>query len=448
MLSGTGPIYQQIVEAMVEARAAGVLRPGDRLPPQRVLAERLGVDLTTVTRALSEARRRHLVDAAAGRGTFVSARGMEEPILDLGMNIPPSPAGLALPALIRSGIDALLKRSSAEALLSYHPGPGSPAERAAAALWLEPAAGGRIASDRIAVGAGAQSLLGAALATLVREGEAVLADDLTYPGIIGLARTLRLRLASVEADAEGLLPDRLEASAVRHGARLLYLNPTLHNPTTLVMPEARRRDLVAVARRIGLTILEDDPYRALLGEGAPASFLALAPELTFHVATLSKSLSPFLRTAFLAAPNGEALTEIAGNLRSLTLMAPPLMTSLAADWIRSGTAAEIVAGVRVEVAARHALARRLLPDHVKMHPAGLHAWLELKGGRRTADVVEAARSRGLAVSPAIDFAIGGQAPDAIRIALGAVENRDKLTDALTRLAAMIREPEARRAALV
>lgn len=90
---GDGPLYLRIAGALADARASGRLQPGDRLPPQRDLAQRLGVDLTTVTRAFAEARRRNLIDAAPGRGTFVTPGGPDEPILDLSMNIPPPPYG-------------------------------------------------------------------------------------------------------------------------------------------------------------------------------------------------------------------------------------------------------------------------------------------------------------------------------------------------------------------
>src|SRR5690606_11485478 len=153
--------------------------------------------------------------------------------------IPPPPQGINLPALIRSGIEGLLKRSSAEALLSYHPGPGSLAERAAGTLWLGKAAP-RLPVDRIAVGTGAQTLLAAALSSTTYDGETVLADRLTYTGFVALAKAMNRGLASVGADEHGMSPDLLEEAVRTHGARLVYLNPTLHNPTTLVMPEHRR----------------------------------------------------------------------------------------------------------------------------------------------------------------------------------------------------------------
>ncbi|TIV17696.1 MAG: aminotransferase class I/II-fold pyridoxal phosphate-dependent enzyme, partial [Mesorhizobium sp.] len=171
--------------------------------------------------------------------------------------------GQNLPALIRAGIEGLLKRSSAEALLSYHPGPGSPAERAAGSSWLA-AAGDRLPVDRVVVGSGAQALLTAVVLAETREGDTILADALTYPGLIALAGTTRRKLAAVLNDSDGMLPDDLEEAVRRHGARALYLNPTLQNPTASVMPESRRRELARMADKLGLTIVEDDPYRRLL----------------------------------------------------------------------------------------------------------------------------------------------------------------------------------------
>lgn len=430
-LEGEGPIYLRIVDSMEAARADGRLRPGDRLLPQRELCKLLGVDLTTVTRAFSEARRRHLIDAAAGRGTFVTATETEEPLLDLGMIIPPAPSGLNLPALIRDGIDGILKRSSAEALLSYHPGSGSALERGAASSWLERTVG-RTPLERIVVGSGAQTLLTAVVLATTSEGDPVLCDSLTYPGAISLMGGTRRRLVGIGADEHGMRPDLLEKAATESGAKLLYLNPTFHNPTAIVMPDARRREIVAVAKRVGLTLVEDDPYGALILK-PPASFAMLMPEATIHIATLSKCLSPFLRTAFLIGPDVEATDRIAAMLRQITLMAPPLMTGLAAEWIRSGLASDIAAAVRAEVEARQALAKTILPAETVGHPQALHVWLPLKQDESATRIVETARLRSLSVSADSDFATTTDAPKGLRIALGAIRSRGTLKEALVGL---------------
>ncbi|MDX8441690.1 PLP-dependent aminotransferase family protein [Mesorhizobium australafricanum] len=433
--AGPRPVYLKIVDALADARSNGRLQPGDRLPPQRELARLLGVDLTTVTRAFSEARRRNLIDATAGRGTFVTPGEPEEPILDLSMNIPPAPAGLNLPALIRPGIEGLLKRSSAEALLSYHPGPGSPVERAVGSSWLA-ATQDRLPVDRVVVGSGAQALLTAILLSQTYEGDTILADALTYPGLIALAEATRRKLAAVGNDDEGMRPDDLEQAARRHGARVLYLNPTLQNPTALVMSEGRRRELARMADKLKLIIVEDDPYSRLLA-AAPPAFLNLAPERTFHVATLAKCISPFLRTAFLAAPDAQAAERIAAAIRGTTMMAPPLMTGLACEWLRNGLAEEITAAVWVEARARQMIARNILPKGFAASESSLHLWYPLQSQLRSAELADIARRRGLAISPAEEFAVGHDFANGFRLALGATANRERLKEGLHSLASIL-----------
>ncbi len=432
---GPGPIYLRIVDALADARSSGRLQPGDRLPPQRELARLLGVDLTTVTRAFAEARRRNLIDAAAGRGTFVTPGEAEEPILDLSMNIPPSPAGLSLPALIRSGIDGLLRRSSAESLLAYHPGPGSPAERAAGSTWLS-ATGGRLPVDRVVVGSGAQALLAAVVLSQTGEGDTIVTDALTYPGLKTLARVTKRELVGVGRDDQGMRPDSLEEAVRRHGARILYLNPTMHNPSALVMPEGRRRDLARVAGRLGLIIIEDDPYSPLVS-APPPSFLSLAPERTLHVATMAKCVSPFLRTAFLVGPDTEVIEPIADAIRGTTMMAPPLMTGLACEWIRNGLAGEITAAVRVEAQARLEVARMILPRGFASAPSSLHLWYPLEGRLGSSELADLARRRGLALSPAEEFSVVPDTANGVRLALGAASSRERLEQGLRSLVSIL-----------
>jgi len=133
-----GPIYAAIVAALGEAIRAGELQPGDRLPPQRAVAERLGVDLTTVTRAYGLARSLGLVEGTVGRGTFVRAptEDDEAGLVDLSMNLPPPPQGLALGALISETVQAILARTDPAVLMAYHPGFGAPGQRRAGAAWL------------------------------------------------------------------------------------------------------------------------------------------------------------------------------------------------------------------------------------------------------------------------------------------------------------------------
>lgn len=433
-----GPRYLQIVAQLERAVADGLLRPGDRLPPQRRLAEHLAVDLTTVTRAFGEARERGLTDAVTGRGSFISARQEQKgPPLDLSMTIPPAPKGLRLGELMQRGIAEILARSDADQLMNYHGGAGSLAERAAGAAWLAPLMGS-ITPLRIAVVPGAQPGLNALLSLLARPGETILMEPLAYPGLIGAARQRALSMVPVTSDADGPLPDALDEAAARHGARVFALTPTLQNPTCITLSERRRRDLVAVARRRDLILIEDDPYSLLAGD-APAPLAALAPERTWHVATLSKVLTPGLRTAFVVMPERADGAPFLAALRATALVPAPLMTALAAHWIRIGAAKDLLEGVRREAAERQLLAREILPETMQGHPHALHVWQPLPAHWDRNSLIGRARVAGLGVMAADAFSTDGTAPDAVRIALGAIPERARLAEALSLLAGLIRD---------
>lgn len=431
-----GPLYLQIVEAIEAGLRTGSLREGDRLPAQRALAERLGVDFTTVTRAYAEARRRNLIDAVTGRGSFVAPRrDPAAPPLDLSMNIPPAPKGVRLAELVARGVSEISARSNLDLLMSYHPGAGSSAERAAGAAWLRRTLG-KVDPDRVLVASGAQSAMAAVLSVEARAGEAVLCEPLAYPGLLSAANQFGLAVVAVEADGDGMRPDALEAALrANPKARLLYLNPTIANPTAVTMPETRRREIAAIAVRGGLRILEDDPYSPLAGDTPPA-FATLAPTATFHVATVSKCLTPGLRIAFVVAPDAASRERLAEALRAISLMAPPLMSALVCGWIRDGVAADLLAGVRAEAEARQALARAALPAAVA-HPSGLHLWLPLAGGWDRHGLADRARRQGLAVTPSDAFRVGGPAVEAVRVSLGAVPERARLATALETLSSIL-----------
>lgn len=436
-----GPLYLQIADALERAVGSGALREGDRLPPQRSLAQALGVDLTTVTRAYAEARRRNLLDAVTGRGSFIAARrDPAAPPIDLGMNIPPAPRGVRLAEVLGRGVADLVARTDVDRLMSYHPGAGSAADRAAAAAWLRPTLGG-VDPDRILVAAGAQGAMAAIATTLARSGDVIACEPLVYPGALAIAHQLGLEPFAAEADAEGMRPEALDRLCRIRKPAFVYLNPTIGNPTAITMPEARRRALAAVAAAHSLPILEDDPYSPLAAD-APPAFATLAPELTWHIHTVSKCLTPGLRVAYVVAPSPSARALLVEGLRAVSLMAPPLMTAVLGGWIRDGTARAILDGVRTEAAARQTLARAALPD-ARAHPNGLHLWLPLPASWDRHRLAERARAQGLAVTPSDAFTVGGPAVDAVRISLGAVPERARLAGALETLAGILNDGRRR-----
>ena len=423
-----GAIYAAIVRALEQAIRSGLLQPGDRLPPQRVVAERLGVDLTTVTRAYALAQSRGLAEGAVGRGTFVRAPGGEDEagLMDLSMNLPPPPEGLSLGALLRDTTAAILDRSDPSVLMAYHPGFGAMGQRTAGAQWLAPCLGG-IEADRLLVTPGAQTALAAALSTVCRPGDTVIAEPLTYPGFLAACDRLGLRVLACATDEQGVTPDALAELCARTEAKAVYLVPTLHNPTATTMSLARREAVARVAVSAGIWILEDDPYSRLL-EQPHAAIAALAPERTFYVATLSKTLSPGLRIAYLVCPP-DWTERVASTLRASVLMPPPLMAAIATRWIQDGAAETLLAAVRREARARRAMASQWLPGAIG-GPDSLHVWLPLASEQAADRLRRAAQARGLALVTAEAFAVDPKHAPGARISFGGPSTRSGLAKAL------------------
>lgn len=435
---GGQPVYLAVVQAMEAAIRAGELQAGDQLPPQRAVAELLGVDLTTVTRAYAAARARGLIEGTVGRGTFVRRGATEDEagLIDLSMNLPPPPDGLALGTLLKDTVRAILDRTDPSALMAYHPAGGGLGQKTAAAAWLAPCLGD-IAPERLLISPGAQTGLAAVLSALRAAGGKTLAvEPLVYPGLLSAARQFGFKLAVCAADDCGMDPEALARLCANQSPAAIYLVPATQNPTAVTLDLARRREIVEVARRAGVWIIEDDPYSRLFDAPVPA-LATLAPERTFYLATLSKCLSPGLRIAFLAPPEGLMAQQMAESLRAIAQMPSPLTGAVATSWIREGVADRLLAGVRREARARRAIAAEVLPE-ARGAAEGIHVWLDLPPGWDAGRLHRVAQEKGLSLVTAETFAASqDDHPAGLRISLGGPASRAVLRGALESIAALL-----------
>lgn len=140
---------------------------------------------------------------------------------------------------------------------------------------------------------------------LAKPGEVILTEAVTYPGARSIAAQLGIRLMGLAMDEQGVDPDALRMACETVCPRALYVNPTLQNPTSLTMPAPRRLAIAEVARRFGVPIIEDDAY-GFIAPQPPAAFAVLAPDLTWHIAGLSKCLGAGLRCAYVVTPDTHA----------------------------------------------------------------------------------------------------------------------------------------------
>jgi DNA-binding transcriptional MocR family regulator len=445
-------IYLELAEKMSAAIRSGDLRPGEQLPTQRDMADKLGITVGTVGRAYMLVEQQGLISGEVGRGSFVRgpATAVRSPKLEpalenvIDLSINSSLTAFHGEALSKT-LAELARADGLEQLLRYMTPPWQAAYRAAGAEWLAQL-GLPIDPERIILTNGAQQGIAAAFAALLAPGEAALSETLTYTGIIDDANRSGHALKGVATDREGMRPDALDRAAVETGARVVFVQPTIHNPVCTTMTEQRRRDIAAVARRRNLLLVEDDVY-GLLPERRPPPIAALAPERTVYITSASKAMAPGLRVGWVFAP--EALVRKIDEARySMTGSLPSVPFEIARRWIADGTAAEIMRRLRREMAARQALARRRLAGFpMDSDPAAFHIFLHLADPWRREEFVQAALAQGVRIASASAFVIGREvAPHAVRISLAAARDTETLERALSVIADLAQSrPGVRRA---
>ncbi len=443
----TAPKYRAIADAIAGAIEGGTLRHGDRLPAQRDVAAQLGVDLTTVTKAYDMARTRGHIAARGRAGSFVLAREVassgEAPAIDTAMNMPPELDGGMLGQAMIAATTALLGASPTPAL-HYQLSGGAPQARAAGAALLA-RLGMPTDDERVIVTAGGQNALHAIVSATLSPGDAVACGRHVYPGFTALARRLGLKLVPLPA----LDADHLATACREQRVRALYVVPTNDNPTTMTVSGDERKALAEVAARHGVIIIEDDAYGALARNPAP-TFAALAPETSWHIASMSKILSPALRVAFVRAPGVSQALRLAADVHETAIMAPPLNAAIVAAWLSDGTFPRLLNAMRGEAEARQAIARAALGAAAyAAHPQGYHLWLPLPDHIAAGHLASRLSPSGLSIVPSPSFAVDARdGGNAVRVSLGGPIDRERLGRALRLLNGHITSPAERPAPMV
>lgn len=440
-----GPKYRAIVDAIAADLAAGRLAPGTRMPTHRDLAWRLKVTVGTVARAYAEAERQGLLSGEVGRGTFVrdpdrrdralaqylnEAADQRVGLINMAVNRPDGDQGAWAigPLLAR-----LARRNDLANLLAYRFESLSTRHRAAGASWLA-AEGAAVEPERVAVTAGSQQAILAALSVMTVPGDLVAVEEFTYPGIKSAVSLMGRVLVPVAMDGGGLIPDEVER-AFHKGAKVLYTTATVQNPMTTTLDEDRRRAIAATARRHDGFIIEDGVHR-FLNPQAPPPLLVHAPERSIYLSTLSKSVSPGLRTAFSAIPAG-LRGRFDAAIGALTLSLPTPLVEIASLMIEEGSAFEIATRQRGEAAARAALAVEILGEQVRPVSPSFNVWLPLTLPWRSSDFVAEALRQGVSIAPTDTFAVGRPAGDGVRLSISCPPDREELRRGLELLASVL-----------
>lgn len=449
-----GPKYLALSRALREAIRTGRLVPGAQLPTVRDLAWEMKVTPGTVSRAYQIATQEGLLAATVGRGTFVAAASPRfGPTTSLALDRDPArvagKADLRSPRLPDVGQGDAIAASFAGLTgtmrgdwLDY---PSQRAEaplREAVAQWLADRHLGEVTGDDIALTMGGQNAIVLVLACVLRgDRPHVLIEDLAYPGFRHAARLARAEVEAIDIDQHGLRPDALQAACRRHPAQVLCLTPEAQNPTTAQMPAARRAEIVALAREHDLQIIEDDCYTPAQTD-LPA-IRAMAPERTWHMGSLSKTVSAALRFGWLACPTGMGHAARLTAQHSFFALARPV-SDLCLSLFSSGEAARLRAEVGAVFADQlQAVVGRLGNHDLHWQPGLPFAWLALPSGWRASTFTRMAEAEGVLLRSADEFAlIGGRAPHAVRLALNGQLTRSETEAACATLARLLLSPPA------
>jgi DNA-binding transcriptional MocR family regulator len=426
------PKYLALVEALEKDIARGALRHGDRLPPQREIAEQLDITIATITKAIREAIRRGIVTARTGSGTFIrvgeNPPDVDRPLPDLSLNtVPAGPTKVFLDAALAD----LGGRRAAEILCAYEPSAGHEKHRTSMATWLRKRKL-LVQPSQIFLTHGGQHALAASLHALTRPGETVLCEQWTYSGIRRLADLCHVRAVGVDMDAEGIEPASLRQKLKETGAKILFCTAVVQNPTTATMSLHRRREILSICKKAGVIIVEDDIYGMLSGEDLPA-LASLEPAQTIHISSLSKCLSPGIRLGALVAPDA-IISALQNALIALHWTAPSLWAELFDLMRANGSLDKCLAAHRREATRRLELYNETAREQPSTSLPSYHVWQQIPPAWRSDDFVSELLTLGVRVSPAQHFAVSGSTENNfVRICLGGGEDIDLLKDQLTKI---------------
>lgn len=448
--TGTGPLLRQLARALASGIERGALAPGARLPAERALASALSVSRGTAVAAYDLLVADGLVERRRGSGTFVIGAGS--------LGLPPGREGSALVArLVDRSVDAtpgvidlsisVLRHPvglpevavGTRDLLAVRPDTGySPwglEELRRSVARMVTGWGLATGPSEVVVTTGAQQGISAAAACWVRPGDAVIVEDPTYPGAVAAFGAAGARLVGVAVDGSGVRPGALADAVAREHPVLVYLQPTLHSPTGVVLSERRRREVADVLAEARVPLVEDHALAGLCWEPAPPPIAAQRPGYPVAVVgSLSKRYWGGLRVGFVRAPEPVALrfarvkaTQDLGSSAVSQLLAGRLLEAPDSDAYVERRNAEL----RRRYEHLAGALRAALPGWTWTEPAGgLSIWVRLP--HPVAErLAQAALREGVAVATAAP--LSPDAGDQHHLRLSFAAPQAELTEGVARL---------------
>ncbi len=453
---GAGPLYQQLATAIAAAVREGVIAPGTRLPPERLLARELSVSRGTVMSCYAELRTREIVSTRQGSGTVVRedaspVTGSREahllatlPATTIYHGILGDDDAIDLRGAHWSGTDDLpdglfeIAGDDLAAITTGHgyAAAGLPDLRRAIAAHLTDS-GLETEPDEVIVTTGAHQAIDLLAELLLDPGDVAVMEDPTYPAALEAFRTRRAQVVGVPLGPAGVDVPALERAIATHHPHLVYLMPAAHNPTGRVSGAQTRRRLAELAAATDVVLVDDRTLAPLTLTGdaelPPVGAYTDAPTRIVTIGSLSKVLWGGLRIGWLRAPR-QILSRLL-RLKALRDLGTPVHSQLVAARALP-TLDELARRRRESMAARRdvlveALATHLPEWRFELPQGGMCLWVEVPDTAVEAFAITALR-HGVGIVPGTAFSPSGGFAQHVRLPYG--QRPETITAAIERLA--------------
>ncbi len=429
------PIYKVLARQLEEDIVEGILLPGTKLPPQRELADYLDLNVSTISKAFKVCEMKGLLSASVGSGTFVSYDAVSNAylledtkpthLIEMGATIPDNDSFEPLIHQLKS----MLQEGDYEKWFGYG--------RAGESIWQKDAAvklirrgGFETTVDHILFANGGQNAIAATLASLCKPGDRIGVDEHTYPGLKTVAAMLSVQIVPIKSENDQLSPTAFEDACKNENIKGIYIIPDYHNPMASIMTVENRKRIASVARKYNQFVMEDASYHLLNQSPLPA-VASFAPEQVIYIASLSKSLAPGLRLAYVSVPL-QYKELISKALYNLNITVSPLFAELTARMIVSNQFEGLIQGHQLQNRRRNELLEQYLSNYTCVgDETGVFRWLLLPGKVTGAEFEAFAAKHGVQVYAAERFVVGNSCPKrAVRIAVCAPKTLEELEQGL------------------
>jgi 2-aminoadipate transaminase len=451
------PIYLQIAEQLRRQILDGSLPPGCRLPSERKLSERLSVNRTTVLNAFAELKAEGLLGSRPGSGTVVLAglNGEERTVTAT----PREPVWNQLfsryaARFSSSLVKELLQNANRRDFISFATGIASPESGPIGALegiehelitnknyrpllhspteglltlrrelcGLMRKRGVFCSPEEVMLLSGSQQGIDLAARLLLDPGDIVVIEEPTYFPAIQVFKTAGARIISVPVQEDGMQLDMLEQLLHRYRPKLIYTNPSYHNPTGTEMSLEKRRRLVELAERYNVLVLEDDAYGDLTYEGPPQPLMKSMDRggYVIYLGTFSKIIYSGLRLGWITADK-RVIREFSSVKQLSDLHSSSLSQWIVERFIASGDFERHLKKICAEYKERRDIMagalKKLAPRGMTWNnPAGgYYIWCRLPEGISAEKLVSKAAEHRVSFIPGAPFFASGQGDDFIRL---------------------------------